>query len=410
MVAAAAVRRARRSVRPRMPRGDGRQPVPRRRAARGGGGSRPRAHRGRRGRSRRDRPARRRQRGAAPAGATGARRPPRSPARSVCSATARRLATPPGWPDSPAPTCEAAMAALVSAGVVESGGTVRFTHPILRTAIYERPVARRARAAAPRGGDDPARARSAGRPGRGAGHAHRAGRRPGAVALLRDAARDALALGDAAGAAALLSRALESPPPTATAPRSLLELGQAHARAGAPEAIEPADRRSSSAARTRPRSPRRQSSSAACSSSPAARPKERRSCAAPRSGSRPGSRHASSSRSRCSASAPPRRRPGARPRRRSPPCETRAARHATCCRPPRSPRWPWTRCCTCGSASTAIDLAERAIAAGLPLEPHRGENWANSGPGARSGSRTVLTLPCGARTRSSRGRARAARH
>jgi DNA-binding CsgD family transcriptional regulator len=28
-----------------------------------------------------------------------------------------------------------------------------------------------------------------------------------------------------------------------------------------------------------------------------------------------------------------------------------------------------------GSASTAIDLAERALAAGLPLDPHRGENW-----------------------------------
>lgn len=28
------------------------------------------------------------------------------------------------------------------------------------------------------------------------------------------------------------------------------------------------------------------------------------------------------------------------------------------------------------SASTAIDFAERALAAGLPLEPHRGENWA----------------------------------
>ena len=28
------------------------------------------------------------------------------------------------------------------------------------------------------------------------------------------------------------------------------------------------------------------------------------------------------------------------------------------------------------SAATAIDLAERALAAGLPLEPHRGENWA----------------------------------
>ena len=35
---------------------------------------------------------------------------------------------------------------------------------------------------------------------------------PAAVALLRDAAGDALALGDAAGAAALLSRALEEPP------------------------------------------------------------------------------------------------------------------------------------------------------------------------------------------------------
>jgi DNA-binding CsgD family transcriptional regulator len=27
------------------------------------------------------------------------------------------------------------------------------------------------------------------------------------------------------------------------------------------------------------------------------------------------------------------------------------------------------------SASTAIDMAERAVAAGLPLDPHRGENW-----------------------------------
>src|SRR5439155_11313665 len=32
---------------------------------------------------------------------------------------------------------EAATAALVSAGVVERGGTVRFTHPIVRTAIYD---------------------------------------------------------------------------------------------------------------------------------------------------------------------------------------------------------------------------------------------------------------------------------
>ena len=42
---------------------------------------------------------------------------------------------------------EAAMAALVSAGVVDSGGRVRFAHPILR-ARSTRPVARRARAPA----------------------------------------------------------------------------------------------------------------------------------------------------------------------------------------------------------------------------------------------------------------------
>ena len=62
---------------------------------------------------------------------------------------------------------------------------------------------------------------------------------PEAVALLRDAAHDALALGDAAGAAALLSRALEEPPADSDRPAVLLELGQAHARAGAPEAIAP---------------------------------------------------------------------------------------------------------------------------------------------------------------------------
>ena len=32
---------------------------------------------------------------------------------------------------------EAATAALVAAGVVESGGTVRFTHPVVRSAIYD---------------------------------------------------------------------------------------------------------------------------------------------------------------------------------------------------------------------------------------------------------------------------------
>ena len=59
------------------------------------------------------------------------------------------------------------------------------------------------------------------------------------VTLLRDAARGALALGDATGAAALLSRALREPPAHGDRAAVLLELGQAYARAGAPEAIEP---------------------------------------------------------------------------------------------------------------------------------------------------------------------------
>src|SRR5205823_171579 len=33
--------------------------------------------------------------------------------------------------------CEAAMASLVSAGVLEAGGRIRFAHPILRAAVYE---------------------------------------------------------------------------------------------------------------------------------------------------------------------------------------------------------------------------------------------------------------------------------
>src|SRR5207247_5171384 len=57
--------------------------------------------------------------------------------------------------------------------------------------------------------------------------------------LLRDAAREAVALGDAAGAAALLARALDEPPADDVRIAVLLELGQAHARAGAAEAIEP---------------------------------------------------------------------------------------------------------------------------------------------------------------------------
>ena len=59
------------------------------------------------------------------------------------------------------------------------------------------------------------------------------------VALLRAAAREALGLGDAAGAAVLLQRALDEPPADSERGDVLLELGQAHARAGSAEAVTP---------------------------------------------------------------------------------------------------------------------------------------------------------------------------
>ena len=134
---------------------------------------------------------------------------------------------------------EAAMAALVSAGIVESGGTVRFTHPMLRSAIYgDLSPAERERM-------HQAAARILRQRGAPAGQiaAHVMHTEPAAdteaVTLLRDAARDALALGDAGGAVALLARALDEPPDEGERAEVLLELGQAHARAGAPEAIAP---------------------------------------------------------------------------------------------------------------------------------------------------------------------------
>ena len=134
---------------------------------------------------------------------------------------------------------EAAMAALVSAGVVEPGGTVRFTHPILRAAIHgdlspaehERLHCSASKILEERGAP----------PGQVAAHVMQC--EPGAdleaVTLLREGARDAIALGDASYAAALLSRALEEPPSEADRAAVVLELGQAYARAGAPEAIAP---------------------------------------------------------------------------------------------------------------------------------------------------------------------------
>ena len=129
---------------------------------------------------------------------------------------------------------EAAMSALISAGIVESGGTVRFTHPILRVAIYD-DLSRAESVRLHRAAATILRERGA-RPVRVAAqvmHTEPSGDAE-AVALLREAAREALALGDAPGAAALLARALDEPPRAGERAAVGLELGQALARAGAP--------------------------------------------------------------------------------------------------------------------------------------------------------------------------------
>jgi DNA-binding CsgD family transcriptional regulator len=132
---------------------------------------------------------------------------------------------------------EMAMTALVSADIVESGGTVRFVHPMLRTAIYgdqspaERQRLHRAAAAILR-----ERGAPRGQVAEQVMHTEPSAD-PAVVALLREAAREALALGDPSGAGALLSRALDEPPGEGERSAVVLELGQAQARAGAPEAI-----------------------------------------------------------------------------------------------------------------------------------------------------------------------------
>jgi len=134
---------------------------------------------------------------------------------------------------------EPAMAALVAAGVVEAGGTVRFVHPMLRTAIYgdqspaERQRLHRAAATILRERGAPPLQVAA-----QVMHTDPEGD-PAAVELLYEAGREAWTLGDATGTAALLSRALEEPPAQDHRLQILLDLGQAYARAGAPEAIGP---------------------------------------------------------------------------------------------------------------------------------------------------------------------------
>jgi DNA-binding CsgD family transcriptional regulator len=270
---------------------------------------------------------------------------------------------------------EAAMAALVSAGIVESGGTVRFTHPILRAAIHgdlspaehERLHCAASKILEERGAPS----------GQVAAHVMQC--EPGAdleaVTLLREGARDALALGDAAGAAALLSRALDEPPADGDRAAVLLELGQALARTGAPEAIEPLteiveqgeDAAAIAAAAIELSGMLFYAGRAAEGAAILRRAQERLPAGEP---VREQLEIALLGVSYTSASA-----------------RREAEATIAALRDPGGPAPGVLRATTLAalameevlnsrSASTAIDLAERALAAGLPLEPHRGENWA----------------------------------
>jgi DNA-binding CsgD family transcriptional regulator len=134
---------------------------------------------------------------------------------------------------------EAAMTALIAAGVIQSGAAVRFAHPILRAAIYgDLSPAERERLHCSASKILSLRGAPAGQVAAQVMHTE-----PGndleSVSLLRDAAREALALGDASGAATFLARALAEPPDADERKELVLELGLARARAGQPEAIGP---------------------------------------------------------------------------------------------------------------------------------------------------------------------------
>jgi DNA-binding CsgD family transcriptional regulator len=270
---------------------------------------------------------------------------------------------------------EPAMGALVAAGVVESGGTVRFSHPILRTAIYddlspaERERLHHAAAQILRERGAPT--------SQVAAHVMQIepAADPAVVALLREAARDALALGDATAASALLSRALDEPPADGERPRILLELGRARARAGAPEAIAPLseivehgeDAAAVAAAAIELSGMLFFAGRAADGAAVLRRARERLPAGEP---VREELEVALLGVSSTSASA--RREAEATIstlRDRGGPARNvlQATTLATLA---------MEEMVNLRSASTTRDLAERAIAAGLPLEPHRGENWA----------------------------------
>ncbi|MFL5861262.1 MAG: ATP-binding protein [Solirubrobacteraceae bacterium] len=270
---------------------------------------------------------------------------------------------------------DAAMAALVSAGIVESGGTVRFTHPILRSAIYgdlspsKRERLHQAAARILREREAPVDQVAA-----HLMHTEPAAD-PRAVTLLRDAAHGALALGDAAGAAALLARALREPPTHRERSTVVLELGQAYARAGAREAIEPlseiVERGEDPVAITEAAIELSGMFFYAGRAAEGAATLRRAQARLPARGPARdrlevallgGSYSSVSARREVDAEIANLRDPGG---------PARGSLQATTLATLALDEVMYLR-----SASTAIDLAERALAMGVPPEPHRGENWA----------------------------------
>lgn len=268
----------------------------------------------------------------------------------------------------------AAMAPLVSAGVIEYGGRVGFSHPILRTAIY------RELSAAERERLHCAASKILEERGAPSGQiaAHVLQCEPGAdlqaTRLLREAARDALTFGDAPGAAALLARALEEPPLPAERAAVVLELGLARARAGMPDAVAPlmevVERGEEETA----------IATAACElggmlffagraaegATVLRRAQERLPAVGP---GREQLEVALLAASYTSASAR-REAEGTIAKLRDPGGPARGLLQATTLATLAMDEVTYLR-----SATRAIDLARRALAAGLPSEPHRGESW-----------------------------------
>jgi DNA-binding CsgD family transcriptional regulator len=270
---------------------------------------------------------------------------------------------------------EPAIASLVSAGVLESGGALRFAHPILRSAIYgdlsaaerERLHHLAARNLRERGAPTVQVA------------AHIMYTEPAAdheaVAVLRDAARDGMALGDATGAAALLARALDEPPARTDRLSVVLELGQALARAGASEAIAPLtevvehsdDAAAIASAAIEISGMLFFANRAAEGAALLRRAQDRLPAGEP---SREQLEVALLGLSSTSASAR-REAEAVIAALRDPGGPAQTVLEATTLATLAMDEVLYLR-----SAPRAADLAVRAIAAGLPLEPHRGENWA----------------------------------